>query len=103
MTHAPTCRRFLGIALLCAFPRFAGAVDLVVTTNTSLPAGSYSYGSVLVKTGVTLTLAADTALGTGTTIDATTVTIEAGGAISADGQGYTAGLGTGAGSAGLPL
>ena len=80
--------RILVIALATLLWPLAGhAVDLIVTSNTSLPAGTYEYGAVLVKTGATLTLASDTTTGTGTTLTATSLTIEAGATLSADGQG----------------
>ena len=76
------------LALAALGPASAGAIDLVVTTNTTLPAGTHVYGTVTVKSGVTLTVASDPTTGFGSTIDAASVVVETGATISADSQGY---------------
>jgi len=100
--------------------------DVVISANTSWPEGTYQLESLTVNSGVTLTIAggstvnvsgtvlvtgASTILlqgknttaqvagqwqGTGVTINAGSITVDAGSKISADGQGYAAGAGPGA-------
>ncbi len=74
--------------------------DLVVNTSVSLPSGSYSYTSVLVTNGAILTLLGNPGAGTGVTITAGTIQVDAGAGISADGQGYGPAYGPGAGACG---
>ena len=84
--------------LLLALFLFAGvaqAADFTVTTNTTLPAGTYTYGNVWVTNGATLTLQGNTTAGTGVVINATNVTVDSGASISADGQGYQGSFGNG--------
>ncbi|MBT9554709.1 MAG: discoidin domain-containing protein, partial [Myxococcales bacterium] len=99
-TYRVTARTLVIALATLLWPLAGSAVDLIVTSNTSLPAGSYEYGAVVVKAGATLTLASDTTTGVGTTLTATSVTIEAGATLSADGQGYGAGAGPAAGGTG---
>jgi PKD repeat protein len=71
-----------------------------VTSNSWLPAGTYSYTSLFVAAGVTLTMRGDADTGTGVTLYADNVTVEPGATISADGQGYGSGQGPEAGADG---
>ena len=74
------------------------ATDLIVESNMTLPAGEYTYNSVMVKSGVTLTLEGDqNATGfKGVRLLAENITVETGAYISADGQGYGSQQGPGA-------
>ncbi|MBF0559877.1 MAG: choice-of-anchor D domain-containing protein, partial [Nitrospirae bacterium] len=59
-----------------------------ISTNTTLSAGTYTYGTLWVTNGATLTLQGNTTTGTGVIINATNIIVDAGASISADGQGY---------------
>ncbi|MBI4333818.1 MAG: hypothetical protein HY673_21360, partial [Chloroflexi bacterium] len=81
---------------LLASPALADG-DLIVTTNTTLAAGSYAFNNVTVSNNAVLTLSSDTSLPgfKGVTINAATLTIDAGSSVSADWQGYPASQGPG--------
>lgn len=72
--------------------------DVVVNTDTTWTAGTHMYDSVTVEAGATLTLESDPVTGTGCTIQAASVTVASGAAISADGQGYPANEGPATGT-----
>ena len=76
------------------------ASDLIVNTNTVLPAGTYTYNNVIVTNNATLTLQGDTTGGTGVTINANSVQVDMGSKIISDGQGYVGTGGDGAGVGG---
>ena len=78
----------------------ASAADLIVTTSQSLSAGTYTFGTLHVKAGATLTLQGNGSTGAGVVLNLQTLVVDAGGVISANGQGYAAGAGAGAGGAG---
>lgn len=86
------------VALLVTPSAFA--VDLIVTTDTQLPAGTYTVDLVHVQAGATLTIASDLGTGTGSTINCQTMIIEEGAALSADAQGWPSAQGPGAGTGG---
>jgi len=67
------------------------AADLLVNTNTSLPAGSYDYDAVTVTNNAILTLTGEV------TINAASITVDTGAQISGDGKGYAADQGPGVG------
>jgi len=72
---------------------FAQEPDTTISTNTTWEAGEYTYNNILITSGATLTL-------NGTvTISARNLTIDPSSSLSADGKGYPAGLGPGAGTA----
>jgi len=66
----------------------------------SLAAGTHTYQSLTIQGGGTIIALGDPALGLGVTIVAQDLTIEAGGWLSADQEGYPGGGGPGAGMAG---
>jgi len=68
--------------------------DLVIGSSETckLDAGSYTYDSILVESGGILVTVGDTTSGTGVVINATSVTVELGGRITADGLGYQGGV-----------
>ncbi|MDO8661655.1 MAG: Ig-like domain-containing protein, partial [Candidatus Omnitrophota bacterium] len=79
----------------------SAGVDLNITTNTSWASGTYNYGNLTISNNAILTLQSSGA--NGVIINATSVTVDLGASISADGQGYAggaagaSGTGTGAG------
>ena len=107
--------RFLlsaGLPLFVAISSSAQSGDVTISTNTTWPAGTYNLTSLRVTSGATLTLqGANTSAqvsgkwaGYGVTINAGSVQVDVGSAISADGQGYlggeTGGTGRGPGGGG---
>ena len=93
----------LGIMFVLVTGARAQTGDVVISTNTTWAAGQYTLTSLTVTNGATLTLqGANTSgqvdgqwQGYGGTITAGNVLVDAGSHISADGQGYTTGLGPG--------
>src|SRR3989338_8661001 len=83
----------LGVILIVLFlmPNLLFAEDLVVTVNTILTSGSYTYDNVTITNGATLLF--DGAV----MLTATNLTIDPTSSISSDGKGYAAGIGPGAG------
>lgn len=77
--------------------RIDGDLTVVSGDTCSLDAGSYTFDNLLVKTGGTLLIKGNTSANRGVTINATTVTVETGGTISADKTGYPSSSGPGAG------
>ncbi|GEM_PF-3174744 len=73
------------------FPKIVFAQDITVNVNTIWEAGEYTYDNVSVVNGATLTFNGKV------TLNADSLTIDAGSAISADGKGYAANQGPGAG------
>ncbi len=73
--------------------------DLVVANGVScsLDAGSYTFNSILVQAGGSLVIKGNTSLNQGVTINVTSLTVESGGSVNADGQGYPASTGPGVG------
>ncbi|CAG0936462.1 tRNA(Glu)-specific nuclease WapA [Thermoflexales bacterium] len=71
--------------------------DWVVTDTLLLPAGNYSFNNLTIMPGGTLRLQSDPTSGSGVTITAQNITINPGGAITADGLGYPGQQGPGAG------
>ena len=70
--------------------------EIVVSTNTSLPAGEYSFNNLIIASGVTLTLEGDPDSSNdfkGVKINATNITVSYNAHISADGEGYVKGPG----------
>lgn len=74
-----------------------GDLEVITSTTCSLSAGSYIFDSIIVRSGGQLVLIGDPVLEVGVTITATNVTIDSGGYISADGQGFGDEDGPGAG------
>ena len=83
-----------------ASPGSALAADLIVSTSTTLEAGTYTVDLLRVESGATLTLKSSTASGQASVIQAAEVVIEAGAVLSANGQGYGASAGPGQGTDG---
>ncbi len=89
----------ISLLLLPANSSFAQTGDVVISANTTWPAGQYTLNSLTVTSGATLTLqGANTTAqvegqwqGYGVSITAGNVQVDAGSAISADAQGYTGG------------
>ena len=114
MRQAFLLRLFLsgGLPLFLAIGLFAQSGDVLISTNTTWPAGTYNLTSLKVTSGATLTLqGANTSAqvsgqwaGYGVTINVGSVQVDADSAISADGQGYlggeTGGSGRGPGGGG---
>src|SRR3989338_11052872 len=82
---------FILLTLCFAFPSIVSAQDIIIDSNTTWEAESYTYDNVLITNGVTLTFNG------AVTLNTTNLTIDSGSSISADGKGYTAGQGPGAG------
>ncbi len=77
--------------------------DLLVASGETcyLEAGSYTFGRITVQSQGLLLLKGDEAGGEGVTLNADSMTIESGGAISADGLGYGPDRGPGHGGEGV--
>ncbi|MFA5401809.1 MAG: DUF2341 domain-containing protein, partial [Dehalococcoidia bacterium] len=67
------------------------ATDLTITESTSWDAGTHIYNNLTISNNSTLTLASNTTDGTGVIIQAASITIDSGSAITASGQGYAGG------------
>lgn len=96
-------RRLLGVltvGLVLGLSAPALAVELVITNDTTLPGGTYTYDAIRVQAGATLTLQSDAAAGLGATLKVGDLQVEAGGAIRANGKGFGQNAGSGAGPQG---
>jgi hypothetical protein len=73
--------------------------DLVVTSDVTcwLPVGTLTYNSITVLSGGTIIAEGDSSIPQGVTVHAASITVENGGIITADGQGYDSANGPGAG------
>jgi RHS repeat-associated protein len=74
--------------------------DLVIVSGDacSFNAGTYTFNSVVLENNGTLILWGDPTTNEGVTINTANMTINAGGKVTSDGQGYTRGTGPGAGT-----
>lgn len=75
----------------------AMASDITITSNTSWAPGVYQYDHVHVTNNAVLTFSAKPGAGEYVTLEATSITIDAGARISADGKGFAPAQGPGAG------
>ncbi|MDD5720864.1 MAG: hypothetical protein PHT16_00225 [Candidatus Pacebacteria bacterium] len=74
--------------------------EVIVNSNVSLPAGEYVFNNLTITNNAVLTLEGDPLSSNdfkGVKINAVNITIDAGSSISADGKGYGANQGPGAG------
>lgn len=95
------------LVLVCSFivwiaPTISAAdEDITISTNTTWAAGTYECRDITVTNNATLTLGGSYTTdtdGAGVVINARTVTVDSGSAISANGRGYAGGAGTGKGT-----
>ena len=75
----------------------ARAADLVVTSDTELPAGIWTYGACSIAADVTLTIGTAVGGGLPSELHCDTLDVATGARISADGQGFAAADGAAAG------
>ncbi|HYN44925.1 MAG TPA: right-handed parallel beta-helix repeat-containing protein, partial [Candidatus Limnocylindrales bacterium] len=73
-------------------PEASPGGDIIITSNTILNSGNYTYGNLTITNNATLVFNGSVIL------NATYLTIDAGSSISSDGKGYGAGSGPGAGN-----
>lgn len=78
----------------------SGDLTLGSGQTCSLNAGSYTFNSVTVQTGGTLVLLGNPSSDLGVTINTPNLTVQSGGMINADGQGYQGTYGNGGGPGG---
>lgn len=90
----------LALVCLSALAGTATAADLIVSTSQSLAPGTYTFGTLHVKPGATLTLQGNGSTGAGVVLNLQTLVVDSGGVISANGQGFAAGNGAGNGAGG---
>jgi len=88
-----------GFSILQQAPACPAGGDLVVEDGDecSLSPGTHSYGSVTVQSGGNLILESDPNTNSGVTLQAEYLAVETGGLLEANGQGYAASTGPGAG------
>lgn len=80
---------------------FPDGADLTVKRSFALAPGSYSFPSLVVQSNAILSCQGDVATTSGVVITSSTVTIDQGGVLAADGQGFATGTGPGAGLIGI--